>query len=262
MEQHPIPRQITTFEFKLIGFMTVKQFIYLVVFFPLAFIVYKIFPIPLLNILLAVIVAGLGVALAFVPINDRPMETWIRNFIKKMSSPTQYFYLKNNKPLYFLKNLIFISDPHRALIHADSQEKLKNYLAQTRKTSEQKKNVFQAVGPLEQLVKKTVSKSSAAVPATAIKSEEKKAFFMGTVKNHKMIPLPGILIYVKTADDQTLRLLKSNPSGVFATFKPFPAGEYFFDFKDPRGAYFFDKMKIKIEENNPKPFEFFSKELL
>ena len=234
--------------------MTVKQFIYLVVFFPLAFVVYKIFPIPLLNILLAIVLAGLGVALAFVPINDRPMETWIRNFIKKMSSPTQYFYRKNNKPLYFLKNLVFISDPHRALIHADSQEKLNNYLAQTRKISEQKKNVFQAVGPLAQPVKKA--------PATAIKSEDKKAFFMGIVKNHKMIPLPGILIYVKTAGDQTLRLLKSNPSGVFATFKPFPAGEYFFDFKDPRGTYFFDKMKIKIEENNPKPFEFFSKELL
>src|SRR5438270_526220 len=34
MEQHAIPRQITSFEFKLIGFMTLKQFLYLLVFLP------------------------------------------------------------------------------------------------------------------------------------------------------------------------------------------------------------------------------------
>ena len=73
MEQHPIPRQITTFEFKLIGFMTLKQFLYLVVFVPAAYVVFKLFPIPFLNFLLALAVAGIGAALAFVPIQDKPL---------------------------------------------------------------------------------------------------------------------------------------------------------------------------------------------
>jgi len=46
MEQHAVPRQITTFEFKLIGFMTLRQFIYLLVFIPLGVVVYFLFPIP------------------------------------------------------------------------------------------------------------------------------------------------------------------------------------------------------------------------
>src|SRR3989344_5778848 len=88
MEQHPMPRQITTFEFKLIGFLTLKQFIYLVLFIPLGFIAYKLIAIPLLNILIAALVAGLGVAFAFVPINDRPLDVWIKNLTKRLTSAT------------------------------------------------------------------------------------------------------------------------------------------------------------------------------
>ena len=60
MEQHAIPRQITSFEFKLIGFMTLKQFLYLVIFAPIGYIVYVLFPIPLLNIILGIVVGGMG----------------------------------------------------------------------------------------------------------------------------------------------------------------------------------------------------------
>lgn len=260
MEQHPIPRQITTFEFKLIGFMTIKQFIYLVVFSPLALIIYKLFPIPILNILLAFIVGGVGIALAFVPINDRPMEVWIRNFINRLSSPTQYFYQKNNHPLYFLKNLLFSNDPHVVLAHIDSQEKLRAYLSKTQKNAGQKKTTV--VFPLKTVIKTKKKKEEGLGAPTDVVGGNKKVFLSGVVKNHKLIPLPGILIYIKDAEGQTLRLLKSNPNGIFATFNPLPAGEYFFDFKDPRSTYFFDKMKIRIEINNPKPLEFFSKELL
>jgi hypothetical protein len=87
---------ITSFEFKLIGFMTLKQFLYLVIFAPIGYIVYWLFPIPLLNILMGIAVGGIGLALAFVPINDRPLDVWIKNMWKRLNSPTQYFYRKNN----------------------------------------------------------------------------------------------------------------------------------------------------------------------
>ena len=129
MEQHPIPRQITTFEFKLIGFLTIKQFIYLIVFIPVGFLVYYLFPIPLINILLGIITGGLGFAFAFIPVNDRPLDVWIKNFFKRLTSPTKYLYHKANQPLYFLRNLYFVSDPHRVLAHIEAQEKLNQYLA-------------------------------------------------------------------------------------------------------------------------------------
>src|SRR3989344_1816523 len=128
MEQHPIPRQITTFEFKLIGFLTIKQFIYLLISIPIGVLIFYIFPVPILNFFLGLIVVLIGVAFAFVPINDRPMEVWIKNLIKRLTSPTQYFFKKQNPAIYFLKNLIFVDDPHRVLSHIDSQQKLSKYL--------------------------------------------------------------------------------------------------------------------------------------
>lgn len=276
MEQHPIPRQITTFEFKLIGFLTIKQFIYLIVFIPIGFIVYYIFPIPILNILLGIITGSLGFAFAFVPINDRPLDVWVRNFFKRLTSATQYLYHKGNEPLYFLKNLYFVNDPHHIMSHIEAQEKLSSYLT-SKNPSTPKAQKKQTVVNLFQMPTSTLSGKSQVVPqGLPVESEpthqqlepqvtvngQKKPFFTGVVKNHKLIPIPGILIYMKDEKGNVLRLLKSNPHGVFATFNPVPLGDYQFEVKDANNSYFFDTMKIKVGSENPKPFELYSKELL
>lgn len=128
-EQHPVPRQITTFEFKLIGFMTLKQFIYLVVFVPLGYIVYKIIPIPVINALLGLIVAAAGFMFAFFPVNDRPLDVWVKNLIKRLISPTQFFYKKGSESIAFLGKPITSPDPTKIFAHIESQEKLAEYLA-------------------------------------------------------------------------------------------------------------------------------------
>lgn len=274
MEQHAIPRQITTFEFKLIGFLTLKQFIYLIIFFPIGYIVFRVLPIPLLNVLFGLIIAGIGVVLAFVPINDRPMEVWIRNFIKRLTGPTQYFFRKGNQPISFLSNLYFVSDPHRVMTHIESQEKLAVYLAKTSPQT-QTNNHKNAINTLlekttatlsgakknqgEQLLQKTTKMTEAKLTAS---SGGRPAFFTGVVKNHKLIPLPGILVYVKDGQGQTVRLLKTNPHGVFATFNPLLPTEYVFEIKDPNNNYFFDTMKINVEKQNLKPLEVYSKEMI
>lgn len=271
-----MPRQITTFEFKLIGFLTLRQFIYLVVFFPAGFIAYKLFPIPIINILVGILVAVVGVALAFVPINDRPLDVWVKNMFKRLRSPTQYLYHKDNSPIYFLKSLFFVSDPHKVLSHVESQEKLAAYLAKTKGVTQTTNKKKQEVTSLlqkkkEELAgeKKPVVRKTTPTQVAIEKKEEKKQttgtkkpFLSGVVRNHKLIPLPGILIYIKDSGAKVIRLLKTNPHGVFATFNPLPPAEYLFEFKDPKNTYFFDTIKLKIEETNPKPFEFFSKELI
>jgi hypothetical protein len=283
MEQHPIPRQITTFEFKLIGFLTIKQFIYLIVFIPVGFLVYYLFPIPLLNILLGIITGGLGFAFAFIPVNDRPLDVWIKNFFKRLTSPTQYLYHKANQPLYFLRNLYFVSDPHRVLAHIEAQEKLNQYLATKTPPvlSTQKKqsinNLFQMASSslsgkktkVEPVNKTNQTATSPSIPPQPTPNVQqtttqipKKPFFTGVVKNHKLIPIPGILIYVKDEKGNVLRLLKSNPHGIFATFNSIPPGEYQFEAKDSNNSYLFDTMKIKVTSENSRPFELFSKELL
>ncbi len=99
MDNHPIPQDITGFEFKLIGNMTVKQFAYIAAGVVAAWVSY-LTPFPLvLKIPLVLVFVGIGVALAFIPIEGRPMDVMIRNFFKAVFSPTQYVYQKIGKSL-------------------------------------------------------------------------------------------------------------------------------------------------------------------
>lgn len=92
MEQHPVPQNVTTFQFRLIGDMTIKQFGYLAIFAVIGYIIYKL-PFPtFLTLPLGVGAFLFGFGLAFVPIEERPMDAWVLAFIKSIYSPTQYIW--------------------------------------------------------------------------------------------------------------------------------------------------------------------------
>lgn len=279
MDQHPMPRQITTFEFKLIGFMTLKQFIYLVIFVPVGFIVFSLLPIPILNIFAGLCVVGFGFALAFLPIHERPLDIWIKNLFRRLTSPTQYLYHKKNEPVYFFKNLFFVTDPHIAVAHVESQEKLNEYLSKTQKVDAIEDKQSQGIKRVNQVLQsfhitkketeaETETKTGGAQtigqttqPSIAT-SSIRQAALVGVVKNNKKIPLPGVLIYIKDAKDTPIRLLKTNPHGIFATYSRLNPGQYTVEIKDPKGSFVFDTMKINVAGESQTPLEFYSKELL
>ncbi len=92
MEQHPVPQNVTTFQFRLIGDMTLKQFGYLCAGAILAFIAYKL-PLPfLITWPLTFAFAFLGVGFAFIPVEERPMDVWVFSFFKSVYNPTQYIW--------------------------------------------------------------------------------------------------------------------------------------------------------------------------
>lgn len=98
MEQHPVPQNVTTFQFRLIGDMTLKQFGYLCAGSVLAIISYKL-PLPFFFTWpLTTAFALLGVGFAFVPIEERPMDVWVFSFFKSIYSPTQYIWQKGHAP--------------------------------------------------------------------------------------------------------------------------------------------------------------------
>ncbi len=97
MEQHPIPQQISSYEFKLVGDMTLKQFGKAAGGIILAVLVNTTaLPFFIKWPLMLVLAAG-GLALAFLPYQDRPLETWIGAFLKSVYSPTVFLY-KKKKP--------------------------------------------------------------------------------------------------------------------------------------------------------------------
>jgi len=92
MEQHAIPQQISSYEFKLVGDMTLKQFLKAAVGIVLAIMINSTKLIILVKWPLMLFLAGGGLALAFVPFEDRPLEVWVLSFLKAIYSPTIYIY--------------------------------------------------------------------------------------------------------------------------------------------------------------------------
>lgn len=113
MDQHPIPQDVTGFQFKLIGTMTVKQFGYVACGVVMAVIVYYL-PLNsalgiLAKVLLVPLLGGSGAFVAFVPIDGRPVDVMTTNFVKAIFSPNQYIYHRQGRKLSFTE--IAVSAP-------------------------------------------------------------------------------------------------------------------------------------------------------
>jgi hypothetical protein len=99
MEQHPVPQNVTTFQFRLIGDMTIKQFGYLAGGAILGYIFYKL-PFPIfISLPAGVGVFLLGFGFAFVPVEERPMDVWFFSFIKSIYNPTLYVWQREKTVL-------------------------------------------------------------------------------------------------------------------------------------------------------------------
>lgn len=271
MEAHAIPRQITTFEFKLIGFLTLKQFLFLIICTAIGVIFYLGIPVPILNILFAGCSVALGAALAFLPINERPLDVWIRNLINRLIQPSQYYYHKKEEEPDFLKNVFFQTSPQLINTHIDATQKLNGYLNKTAVIDPEvvrKKQVRELIAtPVSTTAEATIPIPVVPMPPTPISpslqaTQLGTVFLGGIIKNSKNAPLPNILIYIKNQQGATMRMLKSNSQGQFATFHPLDSGSYLLEPKDTGQKYFFDTMNIKVESSNPTPFVIVSKELL
>ncbi len=94
MENHPIPQDVTGFKFKLIGSVTVKQFLYLIVGGIFAAVFFMLPFSPIIKFPLCLLFGGAGAALAFIPVEGRPMDVMIKNFAKTLPSENEYIYKK------------------------------------------------------------------------------------------------------------------------------------------------------------------------
>ncbi len=91
MEGHEVPKNVSDFEFHLVGDMTLKQFAYLATGLASAYLTFIIIgsSVPILAWPLMFLFAGLGAAYAFLPILERPLDHWTLSFFKAIFTPTQ-----------------------------------------------------------------------------------------------------------------------------------------------------------------------------
>jgi hypothetical protein len=125
--QFQIP-QFTEIEDKVVGPLTIKQFLYLVVG---TFVLYILFN--LLNffvfIILAIPIAAISLALAFVRVNQRPLASTIKNFLGFVKKPDFYIWkkpepkkTKEEKPLPEIIKKEPINSKERLIPHEKLQE--------------------------------------------------------------------------------------------------------------------------------------------
>lgn len=123
MKQHPIPQDIASYEFRLVGDMTLKQFLQLAggvvagLFF-YALPIHSFFRVPLI-----IFSVFMGILLAFFPVEERPLDIWITNFIKSIFHPTQLIWKKSAQVPPFLKTDFKKRSPRTPIHKVDQQKK-------------------------------------------------------------------------------------------------------------------------------------------
>ncbi len=102
MENHPVPQQISSYSFKLVGDMTLKQFFEVAGGVLVAILLYALPLHPLIKWPLILIAVASGGALAFIPFEERPLEQWVFAFFRSIYTPTLFYWKKPiTQPQYF-----------------------------------------------------------------------------------------------------------------------------------------------------------------
>lgn len=90
-QQHPVPQNVTNFEFHLVGDMTLKQFLYLASGLGTGYLTYVLFAsaVPFFAYPFIFCVCVIGIAFAFLPIYERPLDHWVKSYFNAIFTPTQ-----------------------------------------------------------------------------------------------------------------------------------------------------------------------------
>lgn len=131
MEQHAIPQQISSYQFKLVGDMTLGQFGKAAGGIILAILVNASGMIFFVKYPLMLLTGGGGLLLAFVPFEDRPLETWIKAFFKSIYSPTIYTW-KKVRPINWLdvdrNKTLLTEEDEKVEVLAKDENKIKEFI--------------------------------------------------------------------------------------------------------------------------------------
>lgn len=192
MENHPIPQDVTGFQFKLIGDMTVKQFSYLATgsVFAYIFIILPIFA--FIKIPIALFFFLFGVSMAFVPIEGRPMSIMFSNFIKALFTPNQYIFQKQGGHFNIFIPLPPVAQHAKTPQSQKQAVKLENYLQKLPKKAknilDEKETVYfrSLFSPGAGLMFVTKTQSPQATPPKSKKEELKPQEMSGAEKKEDL----------------------------------------------------------------------------
>lgn len=227
MEQHPVPRNISSFEFHLIGDMTLSQFFYLAGAAGAGFIIYKAAPFPdLIKYLMIGVTGFIGFSFAFLPIQERPLDKWIVAFIRSIFSPTQFIWQKDGSAPDILVRPATINTHAMPQTHIDAHkeanDKLRAYLSTLPKSSHEMLNVAE-----QNYINKTLSLFGPATVTVSVPQNHQRSSVsinISTVSNVKSTP--GVINITAAQSNQQPKVIVSttahSPVPQLQTFIPVP----------------------------------------
>jgi hypothetical protein len=257
IQQHPLPQDISSYRFRLIGDMTLKQFASLGICILLAIISYS-FPLPFFfKYPIVFMFLLLGVGMAFIPVQGRSMDIWLIAFIKSIYSPTQYSWKRTPDTSNASETSIPTKENNQALAQPVSNPSIQ--ITQTPTPISQPPQAVAAStpdtlqpqespSPLEKQTPPLPQKPSPTppantpsspainqppVPSTTAPTTNLPIPFTPTTPNTlvglTLTPtgniLDGVLVEIKK-DSLTLRATKSNKLGQFMFARPLDPGLY------------------------------------
>jgi hypothetical protein len=230
-QAHPVPQNVTNFEFHLIGDMTIKQFGYLAAGLVFAFLVFITLaqPQPFIAWPIMIISSGVGAAFAFVPIQERPLDHWMAAFFKAIFKPTKLVYaskfVQKDDP-FFNRRLNMYQNSHKNLPPASSSLLISNQ-TDTATSSGKKQTLADRILAKEDTIRQdlqqekeeesmvTQHKQALASPPT---SSNIPAPIVNTVQiKPQLSPLPQISVTPQSALPPTMVALGSSPASATAS---------------------------------------------
>lgn len=172
MEQHQVPQQISSYQFRLVGDMTIKQFFQVAAGALVGLIIYALPLPPVIKWPIIIFSALSGIALAFFPVAERPLSAWIFAFFRSVYAPTVYHWQKPAKPAVYFKDEPISQPPQAAPVQ---EENLATQSSQSQGLEEKEKSFLSRIAHLFTFPNQPIRVPKEVPPSTPLPSQEELA---------------------------------------------------------------------------------------
>ncbi|MBL7078203.1 PrgI family protein [Candidatus Shapirobacteria bacterium] len=258
MEQCPIPQEISSYEFRLVGSMTLKQFLKLAAGLVFSYLVFRSGLTFILKIPLSLTLLLLGIGTAFIPFNEKPLEFWLLSFFRAAYSPTIFTWKKPFSPQPVAYKALPVPAPVQvfapSIKTADAgvkaSVKKEKPVATAPVTREQpvtpsSEEIIQMIKqggtPRGEIISTFPEYLKMVLPATPTTPN----IINGLVMDSEGRAIEGAIVEIQDLEGNPIRAMRTSFLGQFQTATPLPNGQYLVLVeKDP---YAFAIIKIQAE---------------
>ncbi len=274
--QHQIPQEISSYEFRLVGNMTLKQFAKMAAGVIIAGIFYTSHLPVSLRFFLTLLPLVIAAALAFAPVNGRPLEVWFLIFLRRVYSPTIFLWKK--MPAAVDLDLL-AQQAHRARFFqkvavGGQAQAAREFLASlpqrkppppaqraalTTTSTGVKANEpnWQELSQLWETKKRQDTTPAQFVNQKLPATPTQPNIVSGLVVDSEGDTVEGAIVEIQDAEGNPVRAMRTNGLGQFQTATPLAKGNYLvITEKEP---YQFDIMKINVNGQIIAPLKIVAK---